>query len=470
MEIVIGESYQTSINKEDTYLCILNTDINIYNTKEELFILFTKNIINDLKINIKKYVEQEVLSKLESELNEINLDLDLHLKYICYPMLSEFYDILEENDIKKIVLNKKKLKEVEPELYDTFIQEDIFNEEKLKSLEFISNKIINCYILIDPNINYFSDFILTDYDIQEYQDNKNDYIHQLTLIQKKKLRTNINILIKKLIDKYKIKEIKKENILHEYKHILDTEVIEQYISNIDKEYKQNHKVISDNIFSNNLRLSYSDNKDMSKCIITNDIRQPGLLKYYLNFYDLISQINKLKIKYDYFYVFRGEELQQSEYCRNLENYIKKFKNHEKVIINFPNVISTAYRTEWLFGDEDGGWDKTNIFYIIKVKNNEQFLILENQTQSEITLAPGSFTLTNIFYYKKIDNKIILEVEYNSFSRTNVIKFLRSYVPKTHNLETYNFNTILEETSMIGGYYLKYIKYKTKYLELKNKLN
>ena len=158
----------------------------------------------------------------------------------------------------------------------------------------------------------------------------------------------------------------------------------------------------------------------------------------------------------FFYVFRTIQIKDIS-CFNIKEYIKKFKQNkcENYIDNI-HLISTSHSVDFNFSK---WWEPTSILLIIKIKIDEKYFLLHIQSQSEITLPPCRLYIKDIKKFKVNpgdDNfRIAFICDYKSYDRDEAISLI---IKK-------NSEIILD-----GGYKNKYLKYKQKYLTLKNNLN
>jgi hypothetical protein len=176
-----------------------------------------------------------------------------------------------------------------------------------------------------------------------------------------------------------------------------------------------------------------------------------------------------------FYVFRSDTYNPP--CINIHDFFSKGR---KVFEQY-STRSTTY--DFNFINDNWIWDTNKYIYIIKVSKSEKYIVLKNTSQAEITLAPGKFTITDAKKYKfRGADKLVLFVNYKSYSfeefaeRFNLLNYIQSteYIGDpiviTEKIILDDLKKKYEFKYRYGGkYYEKYIKYKTKYIDLKNKI-
>ena len=159
----------------------------------------------------------------------------------------------------------------------------------------------------------------------------------------------------------------------------------------------------------------------------------------------------------------------------------KVKKYNKFIYIDVKPYNNYY--DFNFINDNWIWDTNKYIYIIKVSKSEKYIVLKNTSQAEITLAPGKFTITDAKKYKfRGADKLVLFVNYKSYSfeefaeRFNLLNYIQSteYIGDpiviTEKIILDDLKKKYEFKYRYGGkYYEKYIKYKTKYIDLKNKI-
>ena len=130
--------------------------------------------------------------------------------------------------------------------------------------------------------------------------------------------------------------------------------------------------------------------------------------------------------------------------------------------NYRKVISTANNLQLVLmslkpKEEIGREIHHNIDQFFRIeKGNAKAIIEENSKLNEIELKDGSVIIIPKGTYHNIIN--VGDVE---------LKLYTIYSPPNHPKDRVQLNKPLEDID--GGYYKKYLKYKAKYLKLKNVL-
>jgi hypothetical protein len=226
---------------------------------------------------------------------------------------------------------------------------------------------------------------------------------------------NINQLYKffDLLEGVKIERIEK----------ISYDTLENYnkddLSKLKELWKQTYpndtlKNVSKMIKGSELMLKYGKDGCIEKSFqgIPNEEQINKILTVYNNIKD-----NSIRMDKD-FYVYRTAQERKGY---RIEEKISKLLSNEKIIEHYPTVISTAWELDFV-------WNRIKdvcCIYIIKVPKDSDYLIIYDsfkeegwlglRSESEITLNPGTITITDIKYCDHGDKtKIIFFAEYKSY--------------------------------------------------------
>ena len=212
------------------------------------------------------------------------------------------------------------------------------------------------------------------------------------------------------------------------------------------QYKPNYIKYSNKILAHNLKISYEVN-EFNQCRYR---LAANVSKSIIDFATFAISLPRLPIDTETFTVFRSINISP---CFDIREYVIGGKD---IIENY-SVISTSYNTILQLTD----WFTANsCILIITVNKNHPYMVLESilspATQYEVTLAPGNLRITSIKkLYIRNEWIWVLEVNYEPYT----IQQIQHY----HSVNTHNKYMINPKDEK------KYIKYKQKYISLKNSI-
>jgi len=273
---------------------------------------------------------------------------------------------------------------------------------------------------------------------------------------------------KHIVDKYdELKEITMEQIIERYYTTLNRDIITGYVDRIinsdDDRFVNAYRIIS-GVIHNFKVFQVTSFNTAEECY--HDVGNLNLIvKNHRMFYNFAETLPKLLNEGDYFYVFRSAIFFGIN-CFPINDYITSFLKGDDVIIDNIKVLSTSWEPNFAFEWKSSAY---TIYYIIKVPTSERYIVPFEQGQNEITLAPGTFKITNIFKFTNIRHKdtFVFEVEYQSHTIRESKKKIEEEYIKYDKYKEIN-GPIRKYIDGGSLYYSKYLKYKTKYLKLKNK--
>lgn len=180
------------------------------------------------------------------------------------------------------------------------------------------------------------------------------------------------------------------------------------------------------------------------------------------FYALTSLVPK--IGGDYFYLYRAV---RGSLCFQPNGYNLRDRN---IIVNL-QMISCAYNLDFSF--DEWGHDELSVIIKIRVPTKSNYLMNFNRSQSEITLAPGIFIINRISKIIRRElEQLVYEVDYEQFNLETTQRHLAqlSAIQRTEYtgdpMRFLSITTFRAPVGAAGGFYKKYLKYRDKYIKLK----
>jgi len=180
------------------------------------------------------------------------------------------------------------------------------------------------------------------------------------------------------------------------------------------------------------------------------------------FYALTSIVPK--IAGDHFYLYRAV---RGSLCFQPNRYNLRDRN---IIVNL-QMISCAYNLDFSF--DEWGHDELSVIIKIRVQTRSNYLMNFNRSQSEITLAPGLFIINRISkIIRRGLEQLVYEVDYEQFDLDTTQRYLAelSDIQKTEYtgdpMRFLSIPAFRAPVGAAGGFYKKYLKYRDKYLKLK----
>lgn len=215
-----------------------------------------------------------------------------------------------------------------------------------------------------------------------------------------------------------------------------------------------------------LIFDYGDDVKLSKNIEGNKCRYSwnagSYEKNIYNFYALTSLVPK--IGGDYFYLYRSV---RGSLCFQPNGYNLRDRN---IIVNL-QMISCAYNLDFSF--DDWAHDELSVIIKIRVPTKSNYLMNFNRSQSEITLAPGIFIINRISrIIRRGLEQLVYEVDYEQFDLETTQRHLAqlSAIQRTEYtgdpMRFLSIPAFRAPVATAGGFYKKYLKYRDKYIKLK----